>query len=50
MKDSESLESELSVAINDFAKGDLQSMIKAVQEFGAIVVKLPVIMKDCEHV
>ena len=46
----EKLEVEITNALSDFSKGDIQDMIKAVQEFGMIIQELPQDLQDCENI
>ena len=48
LKNGETLEMEITNAISDFSKGDIQDMIKAVQELGQIVKELPQDLDDCK--
>ena len=50
LKNGETLEVEITNAISDFSKGDLQDMIKAVQELGQIVQELPRDLDDCKSI
>ena len=50
LKNGETLEVEITNAISDFSKGDIQDMIKAVQEFGQIVEELPKDLDECKAI
>ena len=50
LKNGEKLEVEITNALSDFSKGDIESMIKAVQEFGMIIEELPQDLQDCEAI
>ena len=50
LANSESLEVEITNALSDMAKGDLQDVIKGVQELGQILKELPTDLKDCESI
>lgn len=50
LKNGETLEVEITNAISDFSKGDIQDMIKAVQEFGQIVKELPEDLDECKAI
>ena len=43
-----SLEAEFTIVISDLGKGDLQSIIKGIQELGQIMKELPNDLKDCK--
>ena len=48
LKDGSSLEAEITNAISDISKGDLQDIIKGVQEVGQIIKELPTDLDDCK--
>ena len=50
LKNGETLEVEITNAISDFSKGDIQDVIKAVQELGQIVKELPQDLDDCKAI
>ena len=50
LANSESLEVEITNALSDLAKGDIQDVIKGIQELGQILKELPVDLKDCEAI
>ena len=50
LKNAETLEMEITNALSDFSKGDIEDMIKAVQEFGQIVKELPDDLNDCKNI
>ena len=50
LKNSEALEAEITNAISDFSKGDLQDIIKGVQEIGQIIKELPGDLDDCQNI
>jgi len=50
LKNAESLEVELTGAIADLEKGDLESIIKAAQEIGQIIKELPKDLADCKDI
>ena len=50
LDNAENLEVEITNALSDFSKGDLQDMIKAVQEFGQIIQELPTDLENCKDI
>uniref|UniRef100_A0A7S3CQ13 Uncharacterized protein n=1 Tax=Strombidium rassoulzadegani TaxID=1082188 RepID=A0A7S3CQ13_9SPIT len=48
LKDSENLEVQIVNALADVSKGDLQDILKGVQEIGQILQELPVDLSDCQ--
>ena len=50
LTNAETLEVEITNALSDFSKGDIQDMIKAVQEFGVIIGQLPEDLSECEAI
>ena len=48
LTNAETLEQEITNAISDFSKGDLQDIIKAVEEVGHIIQELPQDLADCQ--
>ena len=50
LTNAESLEAEITNAISDISKGDLQDIIKAVQEIGQIIKELPDDLDQCKDI
>ena len=48
LQNAETLEQEITNAISDFSKGDLQDIIKGVEEVGHIIQELPQDLADCQ--
>ena len=50
LANTEVLEVEITNALADFSKGDIQAVIKAVQEFGVIIGQLPGDLAECKNI
>ena len=50
LKNAEGLEVEITNAISDLTKGDIQDVLKAVQEIGVIAKELPQDLEDCKSI
>ena len=47
LTDSDTVAEEVNEAVEDFMKGDIESIIKGVETIGTLLTQLPADLKDC---